>query len=427
MLQVRVGKRSPQAALRIAVDMAEDPAFPLTAGRGRRARAPRCSPIRRRTPCAAERLRLPLVDGPAGVARASPAARSSLTPEAAVAVADAGRDRDPRPRRDLARRRPRHGPGGRDPDVPRRPREPRGGGRARLGDPGGRRRVPIVVDRRTGWSSAAGRSLAGDVITIDGGTGEVFEGVAAGVGGGRARGDGLLGVGAGARDPDRRRRAAERPQPSSPAAPPARGRPAGAWRSAMLAVKGNATPDTLAVAMGVPVDVATAADRRPRGRRPGRAVRGRRPPHRRGSRGRRGAGRRGSCRLGPGRRGRGARRVRHPRPADEAGRHRLAAARGRAVFNDHADAAYDAAVLARLGGLHRDVEGWLASASAGLPRLALYGVRLSAAAAQVASGNGKYIASPRVDSYHGTWFELHEDLIGLAGRTRAEETAAGRA
>ena len=29
-LQVRVGKRSPQAALRIAVDMAEDPAFPLT-------------------------------------------------------------------------------------------------------------------------------------------------------------------------------------------------------------------------------------------------------------------------------------------------------------------------------------------------------------------------------------------------------------
>ena len=30
MLQVRVGKRTPQAALRMAVDMAEDPAFPLT-------------------------------------------------------------------------------------------------------------------------------------------------------------------------------------------------------------------------------------------------------------------------------------------------------------------------------------------------------------------------------------------------------------
>jgi len=30
MLQVRVGKRSPQAALRMAIDMAEDPDFPLT-------------------------------------------------------------------------------------------------------------------------------------------------------------------------------------------------------------------------------------------------------------------------------------------------------------------------------------------------------------------------------------------------------------
>ena len=38
-----------------------------------------------------------------------------------------------------------------------------------------------------------------------------------------------------------------------------------------------------------------------------------------------------------------------------------------------------------------------------------------------------YIASPRVDSYHGVWFELHEDLIRLSGKTREEEVAAGRA
>jgi hypothetical protein len=37
------------------------------------------------------------------------------------------------------------------------------------------------------------------------------------------------------------------------------------------------------------------------------------------------------------------------------------------------------------------------------------------------------VASPRVDSYHSVWFELHEDLIRLAGRTRSAETAAGRA
>ena len=39
----------------------------------------------------------------------------------------------------------------------------------------------------------------------------------------------------------------------------------------------------------------------------------------------------------------------------------------------------------------------------------------------------RWMASPRVDSYHGIWFELHEDLIQLAGRTRAEEAQAGRA
>ena len=95
--------------------------------------------------------------------------------------------------------------------------------------------------------------------------------------------------------------------------------------------------------------------------------------------------------------------------------------------NDHADAAYDAVVLARLGELHADVEAWLAPLASGLPRLARYEARLAAAAAAAAAGNGKYVASPRVDSYHGAWFELHEDLIRLAGRTRAEEVAAGRA
>ena len=97
------------------------------------------------------------------------------------------------------------------------------------------------------------------------------------------------------------------------------------------------------------------------------------------------------------------------------------------AINDHADAAYDAAVLARLAELHDDVRSWLGPLVAGLPRLARYGDRLGAAAAAAAAGNGKYIASPRVDSYHGVWFELHEDLIVLAGRSRADEVAAGRA
>jgi hypothetical protein len=56
-----------------------------------------------------------------------------------------------------------------------------------------------------------------------------------------------------------------------------------------------------------------------------------------------------------------------------------------------------------------------------------YGRRLDAAAAAAAGGDHRFIASPRVDSYHGVWFELHEDLIRLAGTTREEEVAAGRA
>ena len=62
-----------------------------------------------------------------------------------------------------------------------------------------------------------------------------------------------------------------------------------------------------------------------------------------------------------------------------------------------------------------------------LPRLDGYRQRLDQAAAQATGGDGRYVASPRVDSYHSVWFELHEDLIRLTGRTRAEEVASGRA
>ena len=62
---------------------------------------------------------------------------------------------------------------------------------------------------------------------------------------------------------------------------------------------------------------------------------------------------------------------------------------------------------------------------AGLPRLGAYGERLEMAATAAAAGDGRYVASPRVDSYHGIWFELHEDLMLLAGRTRAGEARVG--
>ena len=100
---------------------------------------------------------------------------------------------------------------------------------------------------------------------------------------------------------------------------------------------------------------------------------------------------------------------------------------GAPVLNDHTDADYDAAVLGDFAALAADTDEWLTPMPDGLPRLAEYRSRLAAAADRVASGDHAYIASPRVDSYHSIWFELHEDLILLAGRTREGEAAAGRA
>ena len=93
---------------------------------------------------------------------------------------------------------------------------------------------------------------------------------------------------------------------------------------------------------------------------------------------------------------------------------------GEQRLNDHADAAYDARVLERLDALDADAGAWLAAWPAASRAIAAYRARLAAAAGRVRAGDPSYVASPRVDSYHGVWFELHEDLIRLAGRTRAD-------
>ena len=100
---------------------------------------------------------------------------------------------------------------------------------------------------------------------------------------------------------------------------------------------------------------------------------------------------------------------------------------GAQQLNDHLDPAYDAEVLEELTNLHADTAAWLGGLTAALPRFAIYESRLASALEQARGGDQRFVASPRVDSYHGVWFELHEDLIRLAGRRRADEAAAGRA
>jgi pyruvate,orthophosphate dikinase len=100
---------------------------------------------------------------------------------------------------------------------------------------------------------------------------------------------------------------------------------------------------------------------------------------------------------------------------------------GEPVLNDHTDEGYDKAVLDELVKLHAEATDWLAPLIPELQRLDTYRIRLIRAAEEIAEGNHSYIASPHIDSYHNIWFELHEDLIQLAGRTREGETEAGRA
>jgi len=95
--------------------------------------------------------------------------------------------------------------------------------------------------------------------------------------------------------------------------------------------------------------------------------------------------------------------------------------------NDHSDAAYDQDILDRLAALHERVADVVLRMAEVAPRLAPYPGRLDHALLLVQQGDHSWFLRPIADSYHTVWFELHEDLIGLAGLTREGEAAAGRA
>jgi hypothetical protein len=99
----------------------------------------------------------------------------------------------------------------------------------------------------------------------------------------------------------------------------------------------------------------------------------------------------------------------------------------RQVRNDHSDAAYDGSVLEGFDPIHRDICGLIGTIAASAARIGSYKQRLDQALGKIRSGDVRYIAAPDRDSYHTAWFELHQDLIGLAGTTRQKEAAAGRA
>ncbi len=437
MLQCRVGKRSPQAALRIAVDMARDADFPLERVEAvRRVAGLLASPPMIATARAGNEpvLATGLPASP-GIA----CGEIATTPDAAIAVAEAGR------RAILVR-------------AETSPDDVHGMARSAgiLTSCGGLASHAAVVAR--GWGIPAvvgaaavhvsgdgvtigGRTFrAGDTISIDGATGEIFAGAIAG-----ARvvvpevatllaWAAELGIPIGDADAP----AGAAPGAAAPGAAATAGPPASSGGAApataddvlrALIVKGYALPESLATALSsTAAEMAAALDCLVADGLAEKAA--------------------GSFRLTVG--GKAAGRERIAADTERWGVANAAAALdafvildtrmkqtatawqmrevdGTATFNDHADAAYDAKVLRDLDSLHADASAWLRPLVPHLPRLASYVERLDRAAAAARGGDGRFVASPRVDSYHGAWFELHEDLILLAGRSRADEVAAGRA
>jgi len=423
MLQVRVGKRSPQAALRMAVDMAEEDGFPLT----RAEAVERVAPLLADPPTTSSAR----VGGPTALTTGLPASPGLASgpivtsPEAAMTAAESGR---------LAILvRAETSPD----DVPGMAKAAgiltsRGGLASHAAVVARSWGIPAVVgaagiDVRDGSVVIGDRTLnAGDVITIDGGTGDVFEGAAAGTTELVPEASTLLGW---AREFKITIDAAETPEIESPVTEPMKDRTMTADDCLIaIAIKGFAPPQGVADAV-----LATAEAVQPVLDRlvdDGLATTVA-----------------GAYRLTEA----GTARASALREDEQAalGIERAAAALDdfvaldhrmkdavtawqlkdakAQVLNDHSDAAYDEAVLDRLASLHADAMDWLAPLEAASPRLTGYRVRLGRALEAAQAGDGRYVASPRVDSYHGIWFELHEDLIGLAGRNRADEVAAGRA
>lgn len=93
---------------------------------------------------------------------------------------------------------------------------------------------------------------------------------------------------------------------------------------------------------------------------------------------------------------------------------------GQRVINDHRDKAYDARVIDRLGDLHEKADAILARLAAGVPRLGHYARQLMAALEKAEDGAIEWVSDARIESYHTLWFELHEELLRIVGRTRSE-------
>lgn len=77
-----------------------------------------------------------------------------------------------------------------------------------------------------------------------------------------------------------------------------------------------------------------------------------------------------------------------------------------------------------LSALHGEVADFLAGPAGSLRLAPTHALRLGHALEALRAGDARFFTGVLVESYHGVWFELHEDLILSLGIDRAVEEAA---
>jgi len=92
--------------------------------------------------------------------------------------------------------------------------------------------------------------------------------------------------------------------------------------------------------------------------------------------------------------------------------------------NDHRDAHYDWSVIDRLVALDERIGPVMRRLGRATDRFTPYRERLRGARRRVEAGDHDWFASPRIDSYHTVWMQLHEDLLLALGLARGVEPAA---
>jgi hypothetical protein len=90
------------------------------------------------------------------------------------------------------------------------------------------------------------------------------------------------------------------------------------------------------------------------------------------------------------------------------------------IPNDHHDVEYDRHIIDRLGALSERADRLLARLAGALPRMSRYSERLENAGERILGGNLDFVSGVRVESFHTVWYELHEDLLRILGRSRRE-------